>query len=102
MPFFIFSNADVQFNKREFIWILYITAKIFLTTQKVKLIDREDFAKAELDENIKTFMVHISFLSMGSKMKIYPDEKNLPSQKSPNSLVAGRKNHCTSQILGFY
>ena len=42
------------------------------TTQKVELIDKKEFAKAALDENIKIFVVHVSCLSLGSKIIIQP------------------------------
>ena len=42
------------------------------TTQRVELIDKKKFAKVALDENINDFIVHVSSLSLKSKMTIYP------------------------------
>ena len=40
--------------------------------QRVELINKKDFAKAALNENIEVFVVYVSSLSLGSKMSIYP------------------------------
>lgn len=49
----------------------YITIKILLTTYQVGIINKKEFAKAVLDENIKAFMVHFTFFNLEIKMKIY-------------------------------
>ena len=72
MPFLTFTNVDIQFAKKELIWRSYPTKKALATTRKVELIDKKEFAKVALDENIKAFVVHVSCLSLGSKMTIYP------------------------------
>ena len=41
------------------------------TTQRVELIYKEEFAKAGLDKNIETFVIHVSSLSIQLKMTIY-------------------------------
>ena len=41
----------------------------------MELINKKEFAKAPLDENIEAFVMHVSFLSLGSKMTIYPARK---------------------------
>lgn len=37
--FLIFSNADIQFAKKELVWKSYTTAKTQFTTKRVELID---------------------------------------------------------------
>ena len=38
----------------------------------MKLINKKEFAKAALVENLGTFMVHVSFLSLRPKITIHP------------------------------
>ena len=70
MPFLIFSNANIQFAEKEPTCKTYTTKEAFPTTRQVKIIDQNEFTKAALDENVKAFVVHVSFL--GSKMTIQP------------------------------
>ena len=72
MLFFTFSNIDVYFNKWELIWNSYTIPKSLPFTQRVKLINKKKFAKTELHKNIKTFVLHVSFLSLELKITIYP------------------------------
>ena len=73
----------------------YTTAKALLTTQKIKLINKEKFAKAALDENIKTFVVHISFLSLKFKIIIYS------ARKVHIVLLLAKKVTITTKYLDF-
>ena len=75
MPFLTLSNADIQFVEMELTWRSYTAKEALPTTRKVELINKKEFAKAALDENIKAFVVHVSSLSLGSKMMIYPARK---------------------------
>ena len=75
MPFLILNNTNVQFNKRELTWKSYTTAEALLTTQRVELIDKKEFAKVTLDKNIETFMVYVNFLSQGLRMTIHLAKK---------------------------
>ena len=72
MPFLTFSNVDIQFIAKKLTWRSYTVEKALPTTQMIELIDKKKFAKSTLDKNIKAFVVHMSFLSLGSKMTIYP------------------------------
>ena len=72
MPFLTLSNADIQFAKKELTQRIYTTKDALPTTQRVELIDKKEFAKAALDENIEAFVIHVSSLSLGSKMTIHP------------------------------
>ena len=75
MPFFIFSNADIQFAKKELTWRFYTAAEALPTTKRVELIDRKKFAKAALDEESKTFVIHAAALEAPlrlAEMTIHP------------------------------
>ena len=75
MPFLTLSNADIQFAEKELTWRSYIAKKALPTTQRVKLIDKKEFAKVVLDENIGAFVMYMSFLSLRSKMTIHLAQK---------------------------
>ena len=45
--------------------------KALITTYWVEFINKKKFAKAALDKNVKAFVVHISFLSLRSKITIH-------------------------------
>lgn len=67
MLFLIFSNADVEFVKKELKWKSYTIAEILATT-RVELIDKRKFTTAVLDENVETFVVHVVTLSAALAM----------------------------------
>ena len=75
MPFLTLSNANIRFPKKKPTSRPYITKKALLTTRKIELINKKKFAKAALDENVETFVVHVSSLSLGSKITINPATK---------------------------
>ena len=72
MLFLTLSNADIQFAEKELTWRSYTAKEALPTTQRVVLIDKKEFAKAALDKNIEAFVVHVSSLSLRSKMTIHP------------------------------
>ena len=49
----------------------YISKEAFYITQQVKLIDKNEFAKMALVENINVFMIYIIFLRLNSKIIIH-------------------------------
>ena len=62
IPFLILRNVDVLFSERELIWRFYLAAEALSTTKRMKIIDKKEFAKAALDENVEAFVVYmISF-----------------------------------------
>ncbi len=71
LPFLALSNADFQFGAEKLTWRSYTTAEALPTTSRVELIDKREFAKAALDENSETFVVHISALDV-AKPSIHP------------------------------
>ncbi len=63
IPFLSLSNADVEFAKlRKLTWRSYTTVDALPTISRVELIDKREFAKAALDENSETFVVHVATL----------------------------------------
>ena len=73
MPFLTLSNADVQFIENKLSCRSYSTAEALPTSKQVKLIDKKEFAKAALDKNFETFVVHIASLNLVPG--IHPDRK---------------------------
>ena len=73
MLFLTFSNADVQFAKKELTWRTYTTKKAFPTNCQVKIINQKEFTKAPIDENVKAIVVHVN--SLGLRMSIHPARK---------------------------
>ncbi len=71
MPFLALSNADFQFGAEELTWRSYIAAEALPTTNRVELIKKREFAKAALDENSETFVVHVSVLDVAEPL-IHP------------------------------
>ena len=71
MPFLTFSNANMQFAEKKLTWRSYTIKKTLPTIWKIELIDKKEFAKAALDEYIKAFVIHVSSLSLRSKIIIY-------------------------------
>ncbi len=70
MPFLSLSNANVKFAELgKLTWRTYTAAKALPTTSRVELINKREFARAALDENSETFVVHVSALEA---MTIYP------------------------------
>ncbi len=71
MLFLVFSNTDIQFSIEELTWRIYTIAEALPTISRVELIDKREFAKTILNENLKTFVVHISALDI-TESSIYP------------------------------
>ena len=75
MPFFTFSNADIQFAEKELIWRFYTAAQALTTTKQVELIDNKEFAEAALNKESETFVIYVAALEapLGlAKMTIDP------------------------------
>ena len=76
MFFLIFSNRDIQFAEKELTWRPYTAAEALPTTKQVELIDKKEFAKAALDEESETFVVHVAaFEALLAKMTILSLQK---------------------------
>ena len=76
MPFLTFSNANIQIAAKEFTWRSYTAAEALPTTKRVELIDKKEFAKAALDEESETFVVHAAALETPlAGMVIHPSQE---------------------------
>ena len=67
IPFLTICNANIQFAKKKLTSRFYITKKALSTIREVKLIDKKEFDKAPLGENVKVFMMHIRCPILGLK-----------------------------------
>ena len=104
MPFLALSNADIKFDTESFTWKSYSATKALLTTRQVELIDKHNFAKAALDENSETFVVHVAALGIqgateAAGMPIHPDRANqvqvaaLQQDKAPTEIPPEYTNY---------
>ena len=76
MPFLALSNADIQFPKKKLTWKSYTTIEALPNTKQVESIDKKEFAKAALDTESETFVMHVSALEAPlSGLSIYPDRE---------------------------
>lgn len=71
MPSIIFNNVDIKFAKKKLIYRTYTNENTLTTTCSIKFINKKKFAKMALDENIKTFVIHISSLDLRLKITIH-------------------------------
>ena len=74
IPFFTFSNVDIQFVERKLAWRSYTTAEALPTTKRVELINKKKFAKTVLDESSETFVIH-HIVSLNLVSGIHPDRE---------------------------
>lgn len=88
MLFLSLSNADVQFGVEELTWRTYAAAKAIPTARRVELIDKHEFVKAALDENSKTFVVHVSALEVQAEMTIHPSRIAQIAECGPAQVAA--------------
>ena len=72
MPFLTMSNADIDFQARSLQWRSYTTGDVLLTTKRVELIGKKEFAATILDPEHKPFVVHVSALSVNPGDKVHP------------------------------
>ena len=70
--FLTLSYADFQFDSKKFTWRSYTAAEALPTTSRVELIDKKKFAKAALNKNSETFVMHIAGLKVPIVMPIHP------------------------------
>ena len=62
MPFLTLDNANIQFEEKELTWRSYTAAQALPTIKRVELIDKKEFARAALDEEFETYVVHVAAL----------------------------------------
>ena len=64
MLFLTFGNANVQFIEKELTLRSYTLVKALPNTKRVELINKKEFAKAALDENFKTLVLHMASFNL--------------------------------------
>ena len=74
MLFLTLSKVNVQFVEKELIWRSYTIAEAPPTTKRVELINKKEFAKAVLNENSETFVVHVVSLS-STPLDVHPSRR---------------------------
>ena len=62
IPFLAVTNEDIQFGAERLTWRSYTAVEALRTARRVELIDKYEFAKAAIDENSETFVVHFAAL----------------------------------------
>ena len=62
MLFLTFSNTNIQFAEKKLTRSSCTATKALPNTKQEELIDKKEFAKAALDEEAKTFVVHVVVL----------------------------------------
>ena len=99
MPFLTFSNANIQFAEKELTWKSYTAAETLPTTKRVKLIDKKEFAKAALDVESETFVVHVSALKAPlSQMTIYSSRAAQIIGSNPVQVAALKQNKAPTKV----
>ena len=71
MLFLTLSKADVRFAKREFVWRTYTAAEALLTTKRVEIINKREFAAVALNRDDKIFVVYVAALAKPKAIPIY-------------------------------
>ncbi len=95
MPFLSFSNADIKFAELgKLTWRTNTIVEALLTTSRIELIDKREFARAALDKNSETFIIHVSTLEATI---IYPSRAaqivTLQWDKAPTEIPSEYSNY---------
>ena len=72
MFFLTLSKADIRFVEWELVWRTYTAAEALLTSKKVEIIDKREFAVAALNADDEIFVVYIAALAEPTTISIYP------------------------------
>lgn len=61
--FLSLNNIDVEFTElKKLTWRSYTAIEALLITSQIKLIDKRQFAKAVLNQNSETIIIHVTAL----------------------------------------
>ena len=71
MSFLSLSFMDRQFDTGNLTWRTYSIVEALPTTRQVEFIDKHKFARAALDKNVETFVIHVAALE-AVKLAIHP------------------------------
>ncbi len=92
MPFLIMSNADIDFQARDWQWRSYITGEVLPTTRQFELIGKKEFAAAALDLEHEAFVVHVAALSVDSGDEVHPSRRaqiaHLKADEAPTKVLS--------------
>ena len=86
MLFLTLSGADIDFSGRELWWRTYTTKKVLLTTRRVKLVGKKEFAATALNPKYDTYIVHIASLNIHPFRE--PKISGLIAEKVPTKILA--------------
>lgn len=74
LKIFLISSSNINMKYIELKQLIsryYNTSKTLSNISQVKLINKKNFAKVVLDNNIKTFLIYISVVEVMKKLLIY-------------------------------
>ena len=74
MFFLKFSNTNMLFNKKTFMWKSYIISKVLLINKQIYIVYPKESIIAVLNIKSKTFVLHIA-IKKQEKMLIYLIQK---------------------------
>ena len=71
MLFLTFSKANIRFAERELVWRTYTAAEALLTTKRVEIINKREFAIAVLNADDEIIVVYVAALAEPTIMPIH-------------------------------
>ena len=72
MPFLTLSGADVDFLVWELRWRTYTTEEALLTTRRVELVGKKEFAATAFDLEHETYVVYVRSVSSDTSTSSSP------------------------------
>ena len=90
MFFLTLSGADIDSLGWELQWRTYTTKEVLLTTKRIELVGKKEFAAAMLDLKSENFVIHIASLSSDASPSSFPLELDVHLSRRPqvSSLIA--------------
>lgn len=73
MLFLALSNANLQYSIEKLTWISYTIIEILSTTNRIKLINKKEFANLAPNKNSKTNVVYM--ITLDIEISIHPFRK---------------------------
>ena len=71
MLFHTLSKANIRFVEQKLVWKTYMAAEALVTTRRVKIINKKEFAVAVLNTDDETFVIYIAILAKPAIMSIH-------------------------------
>ena len=97
MSFLTLSNTDIQFAEKELTWRSYSAVEALLTTKRIEFIGKKKFAKAALDEESETFVVHVAALEAPLKSAEMTIDRTRAAQ-----ITALKQDEAPTKVLSKY